>query len=404
MLLLPSKTSRFLFIMRHLRPGLSNNSKKNWTTMRSCWSGRAGENPEEGGRRSAGNLALVERTGRPGKMCRAPVRRRGRRRETRDAHIPHRRIVPPIFEEVNVGMSRGIAARGRRGSDRSAASPHDTPWGSGVGPTARVSRTCAAREPGPRRRPPVFRPRPAGRTPARRRTRASRRLPWVSLRSCERDPRWAAEGTGLGPSSVRAVGSWPGRSRGWSNLGSWDWLDPRGERAGASLWHVRPELAAMDEGLERIGDLTLVLVERVEHFAQLVAPAVDLVAKVQAGAGEHGQRQDLHFFVHGELLLAFGPSVTPSAAHSTTHGAAGRARRTPRGATRAGPPGRVARSPASWQRIGQTPGGGRVHARGGASGRGSDGTRGRPLCRCPGGRTGHTKGSSDRSRSRPGRA
>src|SRR5208337_2288640 len=178
-----------------------------------------------------------------------------------------------------------------------------------------------------------------------------------------------------------------------------------GDRAGASLWHVRPELAAMDQGLQRFGDLTLVLVERVEHLAQLVAPAVDLVGEVRARAGECGPRQDLlHLFVHGELLLAFGPSVTTLAAHSTTHGAAGRARRTPRGAARAGPPGRVARSPASWRRTGQTPGGGRVLARGGASGRGSDGTRGRPLCRSPGGRTGHRKGSSGRSRSRRGRA
>ena len=35
----------------------------------------------------------------------------------------------------------------------------------------------------------------------------------------------------------------------------------------------------MDQGLQRLGDLTLVLVERVEHFAQLVAPAVDLVSR-----------------------------------------------------------------------------------------------------------------------------
>ena len=33
--------------------------------MRSCRSGRAGENPEEGGRRGADHLALKERTGRP---------------------------------------------------------------------------------------------------------------------------------------------------------------------------------------------------------------------------------------------------------------------------------------------------------------------------------------------------
>ncbi len=47
-------------------------------------------------------------------------------------------------KRLNVRMSRGSAAPGRRGSGRSAASLHDTPWGSGVGPTARVSRTCAA--------------------------------------------------------------------------------------------------------------------------------------------------------------------------------------------------------------------------------------------------------------------
>src|SRR5208282_6261592 len=88
-----------------------------------------------------------------------------------------------------------------------------------------------------------------------------------------------------------------------------------GERSGASLWHERPELAAMDQGLQRFGDLTLVLVESVEHFAQLVAPAVDLEAEARAQAGECGPRQDLlHLFVHGDLLLAFGPSVTPAAA------------------------------------------------------------------------------------------
>src|SRR5271157_2961385 len=99
-----------------------------------------------------------------------------------------------------------------------------------------------------------------------------------------------------------------------------------GDRAGASLWHERPELAAMDHGLQRLGDLTLVLVERVEHLAQLVATAVDLVGEVRARAGEYGQGQDLHVFVHGELLLALGPSVTLPAAHPTTRGAAGPAR------------------------------------------------------------------------------
>src|SRR5271165_2285130 len=62
MLLLPSTTRLFHSTMRHLRPGLSKNSKKG-TTMRSCRSGRAGEIPQEGGRRGADDLVLKEQTG-----------------------------------------------------------------------------------------------------------------------------------------------------------------------------------------------------------------------------------------------------------------------------------------------------------------------------------------------------
>src|SRR5208282_2694019 len=57
--------------------------------------------------------------------------------------------IPATIRRIIVRLSRGSASQGRRGSGRSAASPHDTPWGSGVGPTARVSRTCAARDQAP---------------------------------------------------------------------------------------------------------------------------------------------------------------------------------------------------------------------------------------------------------------
>src|SRR5271165_5845171 len=62
MLLRPSTTTQFHSTMRHMRPGLSKNSKKG-TTMRSCRSGRAGENPEVGGRRGADDLVFKRTNG-----------------------------------------------------------------------------------------------------------------------------------------------------------------------------------------------------------------------------------------------------------------------------------------------------------------------------------------------------
>ena len=87
------------------------------------------------------------------------------------------------------------------------------------------------------------------------------------------------------------VGSWRGGTGlvlSGRGIGS---IPPGATAPGRHSWHERPELAAMDQGLQRLGDLTLVLVERVEHFVQLVAPAVDLEAEVlprQASAA-HGR-------------------------------------------------------------------------------------------------------------------
>src|SRR5271166_3874924 len=75
MLLRPSTTTQFHSTMRHMRPGLSKNSKKG-TTMRSCRSGRAGENPEVGGRRGADDLVLKRTNGSAVRGVRQLDRRR----------------------------------------------------------------------------------------------------------------------------------------------------------------------------------------------------------------------------------------------------------------------------------------------------------------------------------------
>src|SRR5271166_4896077 len=66
MLLRPSTTSRFRSSMRHLRLGLSKKSKEG-QTVPSCWSGRAGKNPEGGAEGGAGRTVLKERTARRGR-------------------------------------------------------------------------------------------------------------------------------------------------------------------------------------------------------------------------------------------------------------------------------------------------------------------------------------------------
>src|SRR5208337_2124636 len=66
MLLRPSSTSRFHSSMRHLRLRLSKKSKEGQTVL-SCWSGRAGKNPEGGAEGGAGRTVLKERTGRRGR-------------------------------------------------------------------------------------------------------------------------------------------------------------------------------------------------------------------------------------------------------------------------------------------------------------------------------------------------